>query len=147
MPDRIGRAASVEIISRARIKDIRRLARPPFNLGVAYRSAREKSRSFFSLNINEVCIWCTWRVCIQVELVTGGLSPVCASCFTTSRLPSPPPSRRVCDPPPPDTVLRRRRRRRPAGALTILYDAGRLCSCDAAVTPFGISSKYYFGEF
>lgn len=42
---------------------------------------------FFSPNINEVCIWRTWRVCIQVELVTGGLSPVCASCFTTSRLP------------------------------------------------------------
>lgn len=42
------------------------------------------SLSFFSPNINELCIWRTWRVCIQVELVTGGLSPVCASCFTTS---------------------------------------------------------------
>lgn len=79
-----------------------------------------KSHLFFSFsNINEVCIWRTWRVCIQVELVTGGLSPVCASCFTTSR----PPSFVT-----PSSVLghhRRRRYFRPIWALTILYDAER----------------------
>lgn len=61
-------------------------------------------------------------VCIQVELVTGGLSPVCASCFTTSR----PPCATLLRDAAPSSVLghhRRRRYLRPIWALTILYDA------------------------
>lgn len=104
---------------------------PSYRLsGTAYGSERpEVLAEFFSSNINEVCIWRTWRVCIQVELVTGGLSPVCASCFTTSR-PLCPPSRPCRDsvhrarpmsssPPPPSVGWSVGR----LWALTILYDA------------------------
>lgn len=56
----------------------------------------ENLTPFFSPNINEVCIWCTWRVCIQVELVTGGLSPVCASCSATSLSSIPLPMLKFC---------------------------------------------------
>lgn len=73
-----------------------------------------------------------WRVCIQVELVTGELSPVCASCFTTSR-----PSCTFLREAASSPALghhRRRRCLRPVWALTILYDREPLLvhrSCDA----------------